>query len=90
MSDVSLGTQTVEAEKATLVEQLKSSIDREARLEEEISRLTDGLAASEAELQSVGRAIDGEVAPTSDATPTPAGAPVASELFPMQEVDFDE
>ena len=41
-----------EAEKATLVDQLKLSVDREARLEEEISRLTNGLAASEAELQS--------------------------------------
>ena len=29
--------ETIEAEKATLVEQLKLSIDREARLEEEIS-----------------------------------------------------
>ena len=36
----------------TLVDQLKSSVDREARLEEEIFRLTDGLATSEAELQS--------------------------------------
>nr|XP_029121765.1 uncharacterized protein LOC114914421 [Elaeis guineensis] len=44
--------ETVEVEKATLVDQLKLSVDREARLEEEISRLTNGLAASEAELQS--------------------------------------
>ena len=41
----------VEAEKATLVDRLKLSVDREARLEE-ISRLTDGLAASEVKLQS--------------------------------------
>nr|XP_010904688.1 uncharacterized protein LOC105032047 [Elaeis guineensis] len=44
--------ETVEAEKATLVDQLKLSVDCEARLEEEISQLTNGLAASEAELQS--------------------------------------
>ena len=44
--------ETTEAEKATLVDQLKLSVDREARLEEEISRLTNGLATSEAELQS--------------------------------------
>ena len=44
--------ETVEAEKATLVDQLKLSVDRKARLEEEISRLTNGLAASEVELQS--------------------------------------
>ena len=43
---------TAEAEKATLVDQLKLSVDREARLEEEISRLTNGLATSEVELQS--------------------------------------
>ena len=42
----------VEAEKATLVNQLKLSVDREARLEEEISQLTNGLAALETELQS--------------------------------------
>ena len=35
-----------------MVDQLKLSVDREARLEEEISRLTNGLVASEAELQS--------------------------------------
>ena len=44
--------ETVEAEKAMLVDQLKLSVDCEARLEEEISRLTNGLATSEAELQS--------------------------------------
>ena len=44
--------ETAEAEKAMLVEQLKLSADREARLEEEIFRLSDGLAASEAKLQS--------------------------------------
>ena len=36
---------TAEAEKAVLVEQLKLSTDRVARLEDEISRLTDALAA---------------------------------------------
>ena len=45
-------TEIVEAEKATLVDQLKLSVDRQARLEEEISRLSNGLAASEVELQS--------------------------------------
>nr|XP_010933198.1 uncharacterized protein LOC105053645 [Elaeis guineensis] len=43
---------TVEAEKAVLVEQLKLSIDREARLEDEISHLTDALAALRAKLRS--------------------------------------
>ena len=48
----------VEAEKAVMVDQLKQSVDREARLEEEISllpevsRLTGALAASGTELQS--------------------------------------
>ena len=44
--------ETAEVEKATLVDQLKLLVDREARLEEEISRLTNSLTASEAELQS--------------------------------------
>ena len=44
--------ETTEAKKTTLVDQLKLSVDREARLEEEISRLTNGLATSEVELQS--------------------------------------
>ena len=35
-----------------MVEQLKQSVDREVRLEEKISRLTDALAASGAELRS--------------------------------------
>ena len=41
-----------EAEKVTLVDQLKLSVDCEARLEEEISRLSNDLAASKVELQS--------------------------------------
>ena len=45
----------VEAEKAVLVEQLKLSTDRKVRLEDEISHLTDALAASGAELKSVRR-----------------------------------
>ena len=47
----------VEADKAIMVDQLKQSVDREARLEEEISclteevsRLTGALAVSEIEL----------------------------------------
>ena len=52
-------TMAAEADKAVMVDQLKQSVDREARLEEEISHLTeevshltDALATSGIELQS--------------------------------------
>ena len=49
--------ETVKAEKATRVDQLKLSVDREARLEEEIFRLTNGLATSEAKLRSTRKQV---------------------------------
>ena len=42
----------VEADKVVLVDQLQQSVEREGRLEGEVSRLKGALATSESELQS--------------------------------------
>ena len=42
----------VDAEKAAVLEQLKSTAEREAKLQQEVSLLTDDLKSSGAELES--------------------------------------
>ena len=46
-----------DVEKVTALEQLRSAIEREAKLQEEVSRLIDDLASSGAELESAHKNI---------------------------------
>ena len=52
-----LPTKLANAEKATVLEQLKSAAEWEAKLQEEVFQLTDDLTSSEAELKSAHEAI---------------------------------